>query len=430
MNILKKIYCRVFQFCFKMAIPLLPYYNPEILDKIEDISGVLATKNIRKVMLVTDKSIRSFGLTNNLEKNLANNGVELTIYDSVVPNPTIENVEEARLLYLENNCEALIGFGGGSAIDCAKAIGARIAKPNQQIKNMAGIIRINKKIPLLFAIPTTAGTGSETTVATVITDTQTKNKYMISDFPLIPKYAVLDPEVTKTLPKMITASTGMDVLVHAVEAYIGNSTTRKTRQQALKATELVYKNLKKAYDNGTDLDARKNMLEASYLAGCAFTVSYVGYCHAVSHSLSGMYNTPHGLANAIIIPYVLESYGDKIHQKLKELSIAAGICTKNTPKAQAANLFIKSIRELNSSMGIGTKIEALQEEDIPTLSHHADKEGNPVYPVPVLMDRKELEKFYYNILERPIDKINKTINELKQLLPEKKQDSQKELVLR
>lgn len=398
MNIFRRVFCRVFQFCFKIATPLLPYYNPEILDKVEDIAPILKEKGIKNVMLITDKSIRSFGITQPLEENLKENEINLTVFDNVVSNPTVENVERAREIYLKNNCKALIGFGGGSAIDCAKAVGARIAKPKQELKKMAGILRVFRKIPLLFAIPTTAGTGTETTVATVITDSATKHKYMISDFPLIPKYAVLDPTTTKTLPPNITATTGMDVLVHAIESYIGNSTTKKTRRQALLVTRIVYQSLFKAYKNGQDLEARKNMLEASYLGGCAFTVSYVGYCHAVSHSLSGMYNTPHGLANAVLIPYVLESYGKKIHKKLKDLALAAGICDYKTSKKEAANLFIQSIKDLNKSMNIPDKLENIKTEDIEKLARYADIEANPIYPVPVLMNRKELEKFYYCLI--------------------------------
>lgn len=398
MNIIKRVYCRIFQFCFKVAIPILPYRNPKILEKIDDIAQVLLSKNITRVMLVTDKSIRQLGITNSLENNLVGNNITVSVFDDVVSNPTVESVELAREIYLKDNCQALIGFGGGSAIDCAKAVGARIAKPRQSLKNMAGILRILKKIPLLIAIPTTAGTGTETTVATVITDSITKHKYMISDFPLIPRYAVLDPEVTKSLPPAITAATGMDVLVHAVEAFIGNSTTIKTRKEALEATKLVYQNLYEAFSNGNNLEARRNMLRASYLAGCAFTVSYVGYCHAVSHSLSGMYNIPHGLANAVLIPYVLEAYGAKIHKKLKELGIAAGICEKDMLEAEAAKIFIQSIKNLNSSMGIGNKIENINKEDIEKLSGYANSEANPVYPVPVLMDRKELEQFYYDLI--------------------------------
>ena len=426
MNIVKKIYCRIFQFCFKMAIPLLPYYNPQILDSVEDISGVLNKKNYSRVMLVTDKSIRELGITSKLEKHLLESGISVTVFDDVVSNPTVENVEKARELYIQNKCQALIGFGGGSAIDCAKAVGARVVKPKQQIKDMVGILRILRPIPLLFAIPTTAGTGTETTVATVITEPKTKHKYMISDFPLIPKYAVLDPEVTKSLPPAITAATGMDVLVHAVEAYIGNSTTKKTREQALKATELVYKNLYNAYKNGQDAEARRNMLTASYLGGCAFTVSYVGYCHAVSHTLSGMYNTPHGLANAVIIPYVLEAYGSSVYKKLKDLAIAAGISTEKSDEELAAKTFIESIRMMNNQMGIPTKISSLKKEDIELLSTYADLEANPVYPVPVLFDRKELERFYYDILELPTEFVEEVLNKI-----EKTENTveEKELVL-
>ncbi len=400
MNIFKKMYCRIFQFCFKVAIPMLPYYNPTILAKIDDIPEVLAKKKIKNLMLVTDKGIRSFGITQHLENILVENNINLTIYDDVVSNPTIANVEMARELYLNNKCEALIGFGGGSAIDCAKAVGARIANPKKSIQDMAGILRVFKKIPLLIAIPTTAGTGTETTVASLITDSKTKHKYMISDFPLIPKYTVLDPETTRTLPKNITANSGVDVLVHAVEAYIGNSTTKRTREQALEATKLVFQNLKRAYDNGDDMKARENMLWASYLAGCAFTVSYVGYCHAVAHSLGGMYNTPHGLANAVIIPYVLEAYGDKIYKQLKDLAISAGLAKENTPEEQAAKSFINSIKILNKSLNIGTKLPELQIKDIKALAENASKEANPVYPVPVLMDENELQQLYYALLDK------------------------------
>lgn len=399
MNIIKKIYCRIFQFCFKVSIPLLPYYNPVILKKFDDIPQVLEKKNIKRLLLVTDRGVRKIGLTQNLEQLLTANNIEVTVFDGVVSNPTVENVEDAKDLYLTNNCQALIGFGGGSAIDCAKATGACIVNPKRSIVDMAGILKVFKKIPLLIAIPTTAGTGTETTVATLITDSVTKRKYMISDFPLIPKYTVLDPETTKTLPKSITAYSGVDVLVHAVEAYIGNSTTPKTRKQALEATKLVFENLKVAYEDGNNMKARENMMWASYLAGCAFTVSYVGYCHAVAHSLGGKYNTHHGLANAVLIPYVLEAYGNKIQKQLKELALSAGLVSEQTPEDKASKIFIQAIRDLNRDLGIGTKLPEVQEEDINELAYMAEKESNPVYPVPVLMGIEELKQFFYDVLE-------------------------------
>ena len=398
MNLIEQVYCRVYQFAFKVAIPVLPYRNPEILNAVDRIPQVLKKKEICSVLLVTDQSIRSLGLTQHLEEILKENGFALAVYDGVEANPTVKQVEEARKLYLENDCQALIGFGGGSSIDCAKAVGVLIARPEKNLEQLGGILKVHKKTPLLFAIPTTAGTGSETTVASVIVDPETEHKYAIMDFPLIPDYAVLDPETTRTLPKSITAGTGMDALTHAVEAYIGNSTTKQTRRESLRAVRLIFHNLEKVYADGNDLKARRNMLRAAYLAGCAFTVSYVGYVHAVAHALGGKYNLPHGQTCATMLPYVLEAYGAKIYPQLKALSIAAGLCEMETDEALAARTFIKAVKDLNRKLGIPEKVKELKQEDIPALAKTAAKEGNPVYPVPVLMDAKALKRFFYDVM--------------------------------
>ena len=307
MNPLKKAYCRVFQNVFKFALPLLPYRNPKIIGSVKGIPEVLEKRNYNNVLIITDAGIRSLGLTERLEQTLKRSCISYHIYDKTVANPTTVNVDEALHMYLDNDCQAIIGFGGGSSMDCAKATAARIAKPHQSLAQMKGILKIHKKLPLLIAIPTTAGTGSETTLAAVITDAETRHKYAINDFPLIPRYAVLDPKVTLSLPPFITATTGMDALTHAVEAYIGNSTTPGTRKNALDAIRLIFENLDTAYTDGNNIEARRNMLRASYFAGCAFTKSYVGYVHAIAHSLGGKYNVPHGLANAVILPMVLET---------------------------------------------------------------------------------------------------------------------------
>lgn len=284
-------------------------------------------------------------------------------------------------------------------MDCAKAVGARIVKPKQSIPKMKGILKIRKRLPLFIAVPTTAGTGSETTLAAVITDGETRHKFPINDFSLIPQYAALMPEVTRGLPPFITATTGMDALTHAVEAYIGGSTTKETRKYALEAIRLIFENIEKVYINGNDMEARKNMLYASFLAGKAFSKSYVGYCHAVAHSLGGKYNTPHGLANAVLLPYVLESYGDTVYRKLKQLAVVSGLVKEETEEADATRLFIGKLRTLNTTMGIPAKLSGIVKEDIPELAAHAAKEGNPLYPVPKLMDAKELEKLYHLIME-------------------------------
>lgn len=400
MNGLKKVYCRTFQTGLRLALPFLPYRTPKMIDRVESLPDVLHKQGLTRVLIVTDQGIEKLGLLAKLTTALQTGGIVCTIYTGTAANPTTKNVQEAVTLYRSNRCQALIGMGGGSSIDCAKAVGAVIAKPKQPMSKMKGILKIMKKIPPLVAIPTTAGTGSETTLAAVITDADTRHKYAINDFPLIPSYAVLEPKFTLSLPPSLTAATGMDALTHAVEAYIGKSTTRDTRNSALTAVKLIFENLDTAYQDGSNETARKNMLIAAYEAGCAFTKSYVGYVHAVAHSLGGAYNVPHGLANAILLPFVLEAYGSSIHKKLHQLAIAAGIATKDTPAAQAAKDFIQAIQEMKKRYGIPDTVPQLRREDIGKLARHADKEANPLYPVPVLMDANELAQFYERLIPR------------------------------
>lgn len=399
MNLMKKIYCRAFQTVFKVALPFLPYRKPKLLNDMPELVKLLQKKKIESVLLVTDESIRALKITEPLEKLLKASDITCVVYDKTVANPTSDNVEEARKLYLDRGCQALIGFGGGSSIDCCKAVGARIAKPKQSLEKMGGILKIHKKLPLLIAIPTTAGTGSETTVAAVITDSETRHKYPINDFSLIPRYAVLDPEVTRSLPKHITSTTGMDALTHAVEAYIGRSTTLGTRKDATKAVQIIFKNIFTVYEDGNNMRARKNMLYAAYLAGSAFTKSYVGYVHAVAHSLGGKYNTPHGLANAVILPHVLEAYGEDVYKKLHKLANVIGISDKSDNDQTGAEKFIEAIKEMQRRLEIPETIKGIRAEDIPELAKYADKESNPLYPVPKLMNAKELERFYYDVME-------------------------------
>lgn len=394
MNPLKKIYCRVFQTAFRIALPFLPYREPKILDNVREVGPLFHKKDIKTVLLVTDSFLRSSGSTYPLEAHLAAEGIRCVVYDKTNPNPTVHNIEEARELYVEENCEALIAFGGGSSMDCAKAVGARIVYPKKSLAHLKGLLRVLKRIPLLVAVPTTAGTGSEVTLAAVITDSEKKHKYTMMDFALIPRYAVLDPTVTYTLPPALTSTTGMDALTHAVEAFIGRSTTAKTRRLALEATHLIFKNIETAYKEPTNKKARTNMLHAAYKAGISFSMSYVGYVHAVAHSLGGQYNTPHGLANSVLLPVVLEEYGEVIYKKLHILGVAAGVCAKEESHKEAAEKFIAAVYELNDKMNIPRKIFEIQKEDIPHMAKHAEKEANPLYPVPKLMTAKELERFY------------------------------------
>ena len=264
---------------------------------------------------------------------------------------------------------------------------------------MKGILKIWLPIPYLIAVPTTAGPGSEPPLATVIPDHNTSHKFPINDFPLIPRVAVLDPEMTRKLPPHLTATTAMDALTHAIEAYLGNSTTRQTRREALEAARLIAENLENAYRDGNDMPARANMLRAAFLAGDAFSKSYVGYCHAVAHSLGGQYHIPHGLANAVLLPYTLEANGETAYKKCKDIAVAMHLANESTPADTAAERLIAEIRRMNAAMNIPTKLPGIRPADIPRLAAFADKEANPLYPVPRLMGAQELERLYYDVME-------------------------------
>ena len=354
-------------------------------------------KNINSVLIVTDKGIVNNGIVLPIEKSLQESNIKYSIYDKTNPNPTVDNVEEALLVYKANNCNGLIAVGGGSPMDCAKAVGAIVVYPKKSVGNMKGIFRVLRKIPTLIAIPTTAGTGSEVTLASIISDSEKQHKYAIMSFSLIPHYAVLDASLTYSLPQHLTATTGMDALTHAVEAYIGRSTTKETRRLALLAVKQIFSNIEKAYIDGKNHNARNSMLQASYYAGIAFSKSYVGYIHAIAHSLGGQYGIPHGLANAVIMPYMLEAYGKSVYKKLYMLGINAGVCDKSDSYEVGAHKFIEAIKNMNNDMGIPQKIEGIKKEDISLMAKHAEKEANPLYPVPKIMTKKELEKIYYKI---------------------------------
>lgn len=399
MNLLRKTFCRVYQFAFHAALPVLPYREPQILESTDEIGLQIKKLKLNSVLIITDEFLKKSGATASVEISLYNNNIKYTVYDRTRPNPTVQNVEEAFELYNKEKCQCLVAFGGGSAMDCAKAVGARVSYPRHSLDKLKGTLKIFRKLPPLFAVPTTAGTGSEVTVTAVITDTETKHKYTMNSFPLIPGFAVLDPKVTYTLPKNLTATTGMDALTHAIEAYIGRSTSKETRQLSKNAVKLIFENIEIAYNDPQNYTARENMLKAAYKAGIAFSKSYVGYIHAVAHSLGGQYNVPHGFANSVLLPIFLEEYGEKIHKKLYELALYCGVAHEKDSVQLGARKFIDKIKTLSKNMGIPRTIEGIKREDIPTMAKHADREGNPLYPVPILLNAKELEKFYYMVAD-------------------------------
>lgn len=401
MNIFQKGWCRFFQKAIYFCSPFLPWRQPELLDfdnGIKDLPQFIEKKGIKSVLLVTGPNLYKMGAPMPIIDGLKERGINCTVYHDTVANPTIENVEEALKLYRQGNCECIVAFGGGSPMDCAKVVGARVARPKKPVSKMKGLLKIRKKIPTFIAIPTTAGTGSETTLAAVISNSETHEKYAINDHSIIPHYAILDASLTVGLPPKTTATTGIDALTHAVEAYIGKSNTKQTKEMAEKAVKLIFDNILKAYEDGSNLEARENMLKGSYYAGVAFTRAYVGYVHAIAHTLGGFYHVAHGLANSVILPYVLEYYGKSAHKKLARLADITGISAEGDSDAQKAQKFIDKIKEMNKKMDIPEKFEGIiKEEDIPVMVERAYKEANPLYPVPKFMGKKELEEMYRKI---------------------------------
>ena len=392
---MKKLWYRINQKVLKFFMRFMNWKEPELLegkDAVLKLPEFIKNKGITKVLVVTDKGLMNLHLLDPMFEELKKQGMEYFIYDGVQPNPTITNIEECRQIYIDNKCQGIIAFGGGSPMDCAKAAAARVVRPKKSVRKMRGYLKVGKKLPPFFAVPTTAGTGSETTLAAVVTDPTTHEKNAICDPCLRPKYAVLDANLTVGLPPHITSTTGMDALTHAVEAYIGKSNVKSTRKYAEDATKLIHENLEKAYTNGKDIEARSNMLKASFYAGQAFTRAFVGYVHAIAHNLGGMYGTPHGLANAVILPYVLEWYGKSAYKPLAKLADLINITKPEMSTEEKGKVFIEEIKRMNKAMNIPEKFDFIKEEDIPTLVKRALKEGNPGYPVPKIMNAKDCEQ--------------------------------------
>lgn len=396
-----KIYAKIYQSVFKIGMYFIPWGMPKTLEGagcLAKLPAFIKEKGFSKVLVVTDKVLMELGLLNKMFESMDECGVEYVVYDGVQPNPTDINVSEGLKLFKENNCQAMVAFGGGSPMDCCKGIGAMAVKKNKKVEQLQGLFKVLHRIPTIFAVPTTAGTGSETTVAAVITNAATKHKASMNDTSLMPKFAVLDPELTMGLPPKVTSTTGMDALCHAVEAYTNHTyNSRLENKLAEDAVRLIYHNLYKAYCDGTDINARQNMQKAAFYAGRAFTRGCVGYVHAVGHTLGGLYGTPHGLAMSVILPHVMRQFGTAAHERLARLAEVCGMTGRSD--AEKAKKFICWIEEMKEKMNIPKGIDVIQEQDIPQMIKWAMKEANPLYPTPVYWEEEDFKKLIDTIRE-------------------------------
>ena len=313
-------------------------------------------------------------------------GIDFEVFDQVESNPTDVTAQKIGVLYKAAGCDGFLAVGGGSPIDVAKAAAITLAYPNRPLSKAEGYFKVLRRLPPIIAVPTTSGTGSEASMVTVITDKQRSYKFCITDPSIMPKYAIVDPELVRTTPPGMTAATGMDVLTHAIESYVTwtyntNQTNRYCEEAAIK----VFKYLERAVSDGNDMEAREMLSIASCKAGRAFTKTGLGYVHAIAHKLGGLYNTPHGLANAVILPIVLEDYGSNVHPQLAHLSEICGIMNTGSDAEKAA-AFIRAIRDMNKRLNIPTGFDFIKPEDIGTIARWAVKEGNTSFAVPVIYD--------------------------------------------
>lgn len=400
MNFFKKAGYRIWQKTLHVAMAFMPWRQPEVVQGIgvfNTMVDFLKKRGAKHPLVVCDKQALMRGALDVFFHN-AQGQLQYSVYDGVLPNPTLQQAKEGAAVYLYDNCDSIMAFGGGSVMDCAKVIGAIIANPQKPVEKMKGLLKVGKKLPPLFAVPTTAGTGSECTVAAVVTN-QNHDKFAINDFVLIPHYAVLDPLLTLDLPPLLTATTGMDALTHAVEAYIGCSNTSKTKQQACDAVSLIFANLEMCVKNGRSLQARSAMQEAAFLAGLAFTRAYVGNVHALAHALGGQYNLPHGLANAVLLPVVLKKYGSAIDKKLAHLAVVANVAAPEDSEGIAAAKFVAAVEELNEKLGIPKNFNGtIRMEHVSMLAAHAEREANPLYPVPVIWSKTDFAEVLHRVM--------------------------------
>ena len=387
-----RIFERIIQKSLKLISKLLPWREPirlEGLQSTEELPALCQKEGYHDVLIFTDNTLAKLPKTVQLLKALKAHNIEVTLVDTITPNPTTKMVETLFEAYRTHPFDALVALGGGSVIDVAKAYAVRLAKPKKTLWSLRGLLKVRKTLRPIVAVPTTAGSGSEGTVAAVITDSERGIKFAITDLSLIPKFAILDPTWLVGLPKTVAAQTGMDALTHAVEAALSQSATKKTNHYAYEAMSLIKTNLQKAMSDPHDLEAQTAMLKASHLAGLAFTRAYVGYVHALSHPLSARYNTPHGLANAMLLPRVLRMYGKKIHVKLIALNHHLALENADDP-----NSFIHFIEALNDQLGMPKTLPEIEEQDIAWLIQQAKKEIHPTYPVPTYLKDVELEELY------------------------------------
>jgi alcohol dehydrogenase class IV len=357
-------------------------------DATAELCASIARSGVRKLLVVTDAELVRIGLVDRVGEALRVAGVAWAVYDGVEPDPTLAHVAAGLARLEAEGCDAVLAVGGGSPMDAAKVIAAAATNGGDAAR-LEGMFKVRRPPLPLFALPTTAGTGSEVTLAAVVSDPETHTKKFFVDPKLLPAMAALDPTLMTGLPPRVTAATGMDALTHAVEAFLSRTATPQTDAWALAAVRLVFDNLPAAHATGSDVQARKAMALASWYAGLAFGRTSVGYVHAIAHTFGALYGTPHGLANAIALPNVLEFSFASTRPRLARLAEAIGL--EGASEEEKARAFVAAVRDLKAKVDVPVTLDALRPEDVPRIARLALAEAHLNYPVPRYMGQADCE---------------------------------------
>ncbi len=380
---------------------LIPQGKPTLFTGIsssERLCAHIARFGHKKVLFVTDSMLNQLGVLSAMQESLQSGGVEYAVFDGVEPDPTYAVVDDGVEHYRHENCDAILAVGGGSSIDAAKAMALAISNKVDRSIKLAGVYRARKNPVPLYVVPTTAGTGSEVTLAAVISHPKTHVKMPIADHRTLPLAAALDPEIMKGMPPHITSATGMDALTHAIESFISTTSNRRTELYSRAAIRDIFEFLPKAYEQGDDLVAREAMGMASFNAGYAFTKTLVGYVHGIAHQLGAWYGTPHGLANALVLPLVMEFSIDAVEEKFASLADEIGVAKNENTPAQNARAFVDAVEDLMKRVDVPRKLDALKREDITDIAKAALKETHSSYAVPKYMNLETCEALLEKLL--------------------------------
>jgi len=391
MNVIKIAYARTFQFFLRIASKIVRFPIPMTKERLEDIPTLLNSNGLKCPILIVSNTVSKGKRYESVIKMLEANQIKYFPYIGIASDPSFKTIEVLAGFYKAHECDSIIAIGGGSVIDAAKAMGVLVSNKYKNLSRFKGVLKVKKKLPYFIAVPTTAGTGSEASIASVVTNEETKDKFAISDGKLVPNVAILDDSLLKGLPSELVATTGMDAFTHAIESYMNHAGNKKSKEYAKKSLYLIKNHLYEFYSDRENDIARHNMLYASFYAAISFTRSYVGYVHALAHAIGGVYHKPHGYLIAILLPYVLEAYGKKAYKALAKAAIEMGIGSNTASREENALSLISWIRELNQKMGIPNSLDNLiNEKDYLPLAEHASIEANPWYPVPKELDKNEL----------------------------------------